>query len=168
MSTHIKISTITVGAGGAASIDFTSIPATYTDLLIKYSLRQTGAGGADTVYLNFNSTGTTGSHRRLRGDGSTATSYNSTTTIGGLSQDAGYTANTFASGEIYIPNYASANYKSASIDAVTENNAAGALAELQAILWSNTSAITSITITNASSVNFVQYSSATLYGIKSS
>ena len=37
--THNLISTITVGSGGAASIDFTSIPQTYTDLLVKISLR---------------------------------------------------------------------------------------------------------------------------------
>ena len=77
------------------------------------------------------------------------------------------TANTFANVSIYIPNYTSANYKSVSIDAVTENNATTAYAFLSAGLWSNTAAITSATITNSSG-NYVQYSTAYLYGIKNS
>ena len=34
-NTYVAIATVTVGSGGAASIDFTSIPATYTDLVVK-------------------------------------------------------------------------------------------------------------------------------------
>jgi hypothetical protein len=52
------------------------------------------------------------------------------------------TANTFGNTEFYIPNYTSSNYKSFSVDGVTENNATAAFA-LYAGLWSNTAAITS-------------------------
>ena len=40
-NTLVKIQTVTVGSGGASSIDFTSIPQTYTDLCLVYSARLT-------------------------------------------------------------------------------------------------------------------------------
>jgi hypothetical protein len=67
--------------------------------------------------------------------------------------------------EIYFPNYASATNKSFSIDSVTENNATLANQFLTAGLWSNTAAITSITLLAASG-NLAYYSTASLYGIK--
>ena len=39
-TTYTLISSVTVGSGGAANIEFTSIPSTYTDLLLKYYLRK--------------------------------------------------------------------------------------------------------------------------------
>ena len=38
-TTYTLISSVTVGSGGAASIEFTSIPSTYTDLVLKLSAR---------------------------------------------------------------------------------------------------------------------------------
>jgi hypothetical protein len=78
-----------------------------------------------------------------------------------------FTASTFANNEVTIPNYTSSNFKSYSVDSVTENNATQAYAIFVAGLWSNTAAITSITL-GLSSANFVQYSTAYLYGIKNS
>lgn len=46
MATYIKIGSVEVGAGGASSIDFSSIPATYTDLVLKMSAR-VSTGGAN-------------------------------------------------------------------------------------------------------------------------
>ena len=40
--TFTQIASVTVGSGGAASIDFTSIPSTYTDLCIKTSIKEKG------------------------------------------------------------------------------------------------------------------------------
>jgi hypothetical protein len=77
------------------------------------------------------------------------------------------TASVFGSTEIYIPNYLSANQKSLSVDSLPENNATGTMASLLAGLWNQTSAITQITLTPYLG-NWAQYSSATLYGIKSS
>jgi hypothetical protein len=65
---------------------------------------------------------------------------------------------------MYIPNYASSNYKSFSIDSVTENNGTVAYQIMHAGVWSNTAAITSLTITAAGG-NLAQYSTATLYGV---
>jgi len=167
MSTHIKISTITVGAGGAASIDFTSIPATYTDLKFVLSLRSTAAVNAIEVILNFNSNTTGFTAKQIYGEGVNALSTSPTTRTGGFTIGTSGTASVFSNTELYIPNYTSANYKSYSVDTVMENNIIGAYSALIAGLWSNTSAITSIGF-SPSSGNFAQYSSATLYGIKSS
>jgi len=73
------------------------------------------------------------------------------------------TASTFGNGQVYIPNYAGSNNKSTSADTVSEDNATLAYSALTAGLWSNTAAITSITI--AAVTNFAQYSTAYLYGI---
>lgn len=165
--TYVAIATTTVGAGGTASIDFNSIPSTYTDLLIKLSTRTTGAGAAD-VSLRFNSATTNYSYRDLEGNGSSVASYNGTSFLwAGEANRGDSTASTFSNIEIYIPNYRSSNNKTISVDSVTENNGTLAYIDLIAGLWSNTAAITSISLL-LSSGNHAQYSTATLYGIKNS
>jgi hypothetical protein len=170
-TTYEAIATVTVGAGGASNIEFTSIPATFTDLLVKVSARSSDSG--DNAFgLRFNGSSTAAySMRRLWGNGSGAfsglsTSVNNMEGILAVNP-SGSTASTFGNAEIYIPNYTSSNNKSVSIDAVNENNATTAYAELYAGLWSNTSAITQVTLGYMTG-NFVQYSTATLYGIKNS
>lgn len=170
MATFVKIATVTVGAGGAASIEFTSIVGTYTDLAVKYSLRTDRVDTVSALRLTFNSSATSYSNRMIEGNGASAASY----TGGSTYIDLGYapaanaTASTFNNHEIYLPNYSSANNKSVSIDAVQENNTTTAYANLIAGLWSNSAAITSIKVVPSTAVNFVQYSTATLYGISKS
>ena len=77
----------------------------------------------------------------------------------------GATANTFASSDLYIPNYAGSTYKSFSIETVQEANQAEVYMNMIAGLWSNTAAIDSITLTPYS-YSIAQYSTAYLYGIK--
>jgi len=165
MSTYIKIATVTVGAGGAASMAFTSIPNTYTDLLLSVSGRGSGAAVSGSIVIKFNAITTGYSSKNLYGNGASATSNSSADGyIGEMISAATATASTFGSGLIYIPNYAGSTNKSYSTDWVTENNATTAYAGFTAGLMSNTAAITDITLTAA----FVQYSTATLYGIKKS
>ena len=169
--TYKLIGSVTVGAGGQAAIEFTNIPATYTDLVVKLSGRSSrSAAVAEEFLLTFNNNGSSYSERWLRGTGvgvgSSAFSGSSIQQIG--QTGAAATANTFASWDIYIPNYAGSNYKSLSLDGVTESNATGAgdaLAYLEAGLWANTAAITSIKI-SAGSYLAVQHSTAYLYGIE--
>ena len=166
MATYTLINSVTVGSGGAATIDFTSIPATYTDLLLKISMRDDRAGvTANSATLSFNGSTSNFTFRVLEGNGATAGSGNGSTGVFGISTSASATSNTFANCEIYIPNYTSANNKSFSVDTVTENNATTSFSDLFANLWSQTAAITSITLTPSASANFVQYSTAYLYGI---
>jgi hypothetical protein len=167
-NTYTAIATTTVGSGGASSVDFTSIPGTYTDLAVKLSLRTTGA--TQNCSVAFNGSTANFSQRQIGSDGSSAYSASRTDNLNVvLANGTGYTATTWASNEIYIPNYAGSTYKSFSTESVTENNAAAGDTVMRAHLWSNTAAITSITVSAGNgSGTFAQYSTATLYGIKNS
>jgi hypothetical protein len=165
-NTFELIASSTVGAGGASSISFSSIPSTYTDLVLELSLRSAAAGVNPGLILKFNSVGTGYSSRNVYGTGSAAGSYSDTSGEIGVLAGNNATANVFGNGTIYITNYASSNYKSFSADTVNENNATSASAFLNAGLWSNTAAISSIQITEGGANNFLQYSTAYLYGVK--
>lgn len=173
MATYEKIASVTVGSGGAADIEFTSIPGTYTDLVVKLSSRVTDTAVNDSTAIAIQLNGDTGSNytrRTLFGDGGATGSSSATTTSMriGFTSNNGNTSSTFGNCEFYIPNYAGSTQKSVSADAVAESNVAQFIyATLNAGIWTSTSAITSIKIISPS-FNFVQHSSATLYGIKNS
>jgi len=166
MANMIPISTVTVGSGGASSIDFTGVPQNYTDLQIKLSARRDAT--STSVDITFNGSSSGYSRIRLLGTGAAASSASASsqsTIQDPMSVESDWTSNTFGNVDIYIPNYSGSNNKSISIDSITENNATTAYAVLVAGLWANTSPITSIKIAPASGL-FTQYSSATLYGIR--
>jgi hypothetical protein len=167
-STLVALQTVTVGAGGSASITFSSIPQTYNDLVVKYSGRSTYALSASDVYMTFNSSTTGYSGKLLYGTGSGTGSASQTSGSSfnwtGFIPGANATSSTFGNNEFTITNYSGSNYKSLSVDGVSENNGTEAYQALVANLWSNTEAITSITLTPAYG-NFAQYSTATLYGV---
>ena len=165
MSTFTLIASSTVGSGGAANITFSSIPSTFTDLIIKLSARSSDSATSAGVVMQFNGSSSSLTYRLLEGDGSTAASYNGTTGRIGVTDAATSTASTFGSLEVYIPNYAGSTNKSSSTDSVQETNGTTAYADLSANLWSNTAAITSIALTLQAG-NFVQHSTAYLYGVK--
>lgn len=171
-TTFEKIASVTVGAGGASSIDFSSIPSTFTDLVIKLSSRIGSAADREGVLLTFNNNNSNYSFRRVYGfdsgsSASDAASSQSSITIANTTANNA-TANIFGSHEIYIPNYAGGNNKGLSADATAENNSSSSwVSTLTAGLWGNTAAINRITLTPLSST-FMQYSTATLYGIKNS
>jgi hypothetical protein len=163
--TYSKIATYTVGSGGVSSMAFLNIPQNYTDLVLKSSIRATGATSGG--FLTFNGITTGYSEMLLYGTGSATGS--ASISLAGLvwvfeTVPSTATANTFSNGEIHIPNYTSSNFKSVSADNVQENNATAADGYLVSGLWSNTSAINSISI--ASGSNFAQHSTFHLYGIK--
>jgi hypothetical protein len=167
--TYQAIATVSVTNATQASIEFTSIPGTYTDLLIKISSRDDRAGVTATgINLSFNGSTSNFTYRVLEGNGATVASANGSTSLSAISTSASATSNTFSNCEIYIPNYAGSNNKSFSSDSTIENNGTTSFIDLFASLWSQTAAITSITLTPTVTSNFVQYSTATLYGIKNS
>jgi len=167
-NTYVKIATVSVGAGGASTIDFTSIPSTYTDLVLVGSVRSSNANNYGDIFFTFNGATTNRSARYLEGSGSAAASSSQTTMGAGSGQGNSATANTFGNFQLYVPNYAGSTNKSSSADGVGENNATQAYASLYANLWSSTAAINQITIVPLATFNFVQYSTATLYGISKS
>ena len=167
ITTNNLISRQTVGSAGAASITFSNIPATFTDLRLVWSGRTDYAGVTNTMNILLNSASTTFTLKTVFGDGTTAdTQSSSTNQYVGWIPGSTATASTFGNTELYIPNYTSSNQKSFSVDTVTENNATAVYNGLIAGLWSGTSAISSITL-NPRDGNWVQYSTFSLYGISS-
>jgi hypothetical protein len=170
-NTFVKIASVTVGAGGASTIDFTSIPSTYTDLCILLSLRNNRTGfdrSTTTMRLNADTGSNYSTRTAYAADGSVGSDSTSGTygTIGN-SNSANANANTFTPFTIYIPNYAGSNAKSFSVEYAQESTTATWVIQMIAGLWNQTSAITSITLGDLQvSSSFVQYSTAYLYGIK--
>jgi hypothetical protein len=156
----------------AASITFSSIPATYTDLVVRYSARTTESGPNELIIYTLN--------------GNTSSNYSTTTLIGNASSvisnrttsaaniRAGWqsgntaTANTFGSAEIYIPSYTVSQKKPTGNFSAAENNNTGTAdtyINANAGLFSITTAVSSITLTPINGTNFVSGSSFYLYGI---
>lgn len=163
---YVKIQSVTVGSGGATSIDFTSIPNNYDDLLVKLSTRTSDSSDGQVVNIAFNNSTSNISARLLYGTGGSAVSGTSTSNVIFTSGNSA-TASTFGNGEVYFPNYAGSTNKSFSSDSVSENSLnTTAYQVLLAGLWSQTTAINQLTFTPGASANFMQHSTATLYGIK--
>ena len=163
---YVLLEKITVGAAGAAGVTFSGIPQTgYTDLVIAYSMR-TNRGTVNAYpAVQFNGVTSSYSQVELYGTGSGAFS-GSASIIQPYGNGNGATSNTFGSGSIYIPNYTSSNFKSVSVDAVSENNGTEGHQQFLAGLWSNTAAITSIAINAGDgSSAILQYSTFYLYGV---
>lgn len=168
-NTHNKIATVTVGSGGAANIEFTTIPQTYTDLKLVLSARDTNASTQTNTLLRVNGLTTSiYTHKRILGTGASVLTDSSTQGFmyWASTPAASATASVFGNIESYIPNYTDANNKILSVVSVVENNAASADLIFGAGKIATSAAITQITLT--CSTLFAQYSTATLYGIKSS
>jgi hypothetical protein len=161
-TSYESIQTVTVGSGGATDITFSSIPATFTHLQIRFLARSSGS--PDTK-VQYNSDTTTSNYRThlLYGDGSSATA----STLANTAY-VGYIAtasNTFGAGVIDVLNYTNTNkYKTAKSLAGYDANGSGYII-LYSHFWMSTSAISSIKI-YPDSGNFTQYSQFALYGIK--
>jgi len=169
-NTYTLISSNTLSSA-AATVTFSSIPATYTDLLLKISARNDAAFYVSSAVIKINAITGTYSFTTLVGDGSAPSSGRDSGSYQGfyLSAVNGNTAtsNSFSSHEVYIPNYAGSANKVASLDNANETNATAAYRTINASLLGNTAAVTSLTITT-NSTNFLTGSSFYLYGIKNS
>jgi hypothetical protein len=159
-TTYEKIATTTLGSA-AASINFSSIPGTFTDL--KWVLTGTATSAFD-IQMTFNSdTSEIYSYTTLQGSGSAASSSRASNypridiTPIGLSTTIPhfYTVDLFS--------YAGSTYKTVLTNSNEDNNGSGYVG-VRVGLWRSTSAITSIQI-NASTSTFAAGSTATLYGI---
>lgn len=160
------IETVEVGAGGAASIEFTSIPQDGTDLVVVLSGRTSRSGTDDTAKITFNNdNGNNYSFVYLQGDGGAASSFSNTLNrfIPSINGNTS-TANTFSNLTLYVSNYTSTTNKSVAIDFVWENNSSYAVANITAGSYSTTSAISTVTLTGDFN-SFVEYSTASLYKI---
>jgi hypothetical protein len=152
-------------------ITFSSIPATYTDLVLRFSARL-GNAGSDDWTIQPNGSNTNGTSRMLYRDGSQisyppASTSNASLLLGKV-PGTSITSNTFGSCEVYIPNYTGSTAKMVSCMSIMENNAV-VLQYIHATagLYNNTTALTSLDVRGGGS-QFVSGSSFFLYGIKNS
>jgi hypothetical protein len=156
--TYEPISTQTL-AGTAASVTFSSIPQTYTDIIL--IANGTNATGDDSYALQFN--------------GDTSTNYSITSMYGNavsvisgraanlVKTDSGRSGLTNSTSVIQLLNYSNATtYKSV----LARGDNPGGFINLNVSLWRSTSAITSINISIYSGYTINAGSTFTLYGIK--
>ena len=169
-----SIATVTVGSGGAANVEFTSIGTDWTHLQIRGILRSNfGSSGWEELKIQFNSdTGSNYAWHYLSGNGSTASAVSGSSASGirtiSCFPSSGVTASVFGVSVIDILDYRNTNkYKTVRFLGGGDANGSGYVG-LSSGLWQNTNAITSIKLTNwAGAYDFVQYSHFALYGIKS-
>lgn len=180
-TSYESIATVTVGAGGASTVSFSSIPSTFTHLQVRAfgrTDRPTYNVGSYSMTIN----GDTGSNYSRHYIRSVPASPGASVDAGGgasqtfidLGQFAGSTATSgiFGIGITDILDYTNTNKNKTikHIGAVDTNGAASGVAgfvQMSSGSWFNTSTVTSITfypIEGAS--NFTQYTSFALYGIK--
>ena len=169
-NTYTLIASNTLSSS-AASVTFSAIPNTYTDLVLRISARTDSGGAISSGNIQMNSVTGTYSYTFVRGDGASASSGNDSASYSGwyLAAINGGTAtsSSFSSHEFYLPNYAGSTAKPVGQFSATETNATTAYIFGVAGLCSSTAAVSSLTIaTNAN--NFVSGSSFFLYGIKNS
>ena len=170
-STYTLISS-NVLSSSAASVTFSAIPATFTDLVLRLSTRTDLADTSVNIYTRFNGdTASNYSTTRVANYAGGVDSARSTSQVrfnqAPWSEGTNLTASTFASSEMYIPSYTASQNKPLSVFDAVENNAASAYVIATASLWRNTASITSIEMSPYSG-NFVTDSSFYLYGIKNS
>jgi hypothetical protein len=173
MANTYTLITSNVLSSSTSSVTFSSIPSTYTDLVLRSSARVDGFAGNSNARLQFNGDTSSAnySYTYLQGNGSSVVSSNTATGVVGyiqlsrFSDGAAATANTFSNNEIYIPSYTAGINKQISYFSAQEDNTATAyLFNLAGIYWS-TNTISSITLTDPS-YSFIAGSSFYLYGIK--
>lgn len=173
IETMTKLATTTLNAN-TASVTFSNIPQTYTDLTVIVSSRDDRSGQPnDDIALRVGFGGTVStssiySNRRIYGSGASAGSGSASGTFMYIGHQTGATAtaSTFGITKIYIPNYTSSNLKSVSAEGVSENNSSTAWAILTAGLISDTRPISDINLFPADASNFMTHSTFTLYGVK--
>ena len=164
-----SIATTTLSTS-TATITFSSIPATYKHLQIRYIAKTTNAAASDICVWRLNSdTATNYSRHYLYGDGASAVSgagVSDTRMMTDGVTGANHAAGTFGTGIVDILDYANTD-KYKTLRALTGyKGSAGGLFVLNSGNWRSTSAVTSITITSNSTASFIQYSQFALYGIK--
>ena len=156
----------------AASVTFSAIPATYTDLVVRVSARNAGTANAypSIMRVRLNSdTSSLYSSTYLYGQDGTAGSFSESNTdrIGAYASNSNTsTSNTFSNVEIYIPSYTASQNRPVSVNGAAEINATTAnINAASAGLYRSTTAVSSITLSSGNSQDFVSGSSFYLYGI---
>ena len=160
-----SIATVTVGAGGASNIEFTSIPSTFQHLQIRILARKSDAGVTDIPVIFNADSGSFYMSHYLLGNGSTASA-------GGVNTYTSFfiwyvtgsdtTASVFSGGIMDILDYKDTN-KNTTVRTLMGYDANGTgNVMFSSGVYLKTNAISSIKFTR----NFAQHTQIALYGIK--
>jgi len=169
MPTYTLISS-NVLTSSATSVTFSAIPSTYTDLVVRASVRQLNAGKTNSINITINGLNTSiYSLTRLYSGGSgfgafSARSSGSTSAAMVYTNGDTSTSNTFTSLEYYIPSYTASQSKPFSNFSPQEDNDGQAFMNIGAHLFRDNGAITSLALAS-NDQNFAIGSSFYLYGI---
>lgn len=159
-------------SSAVSSVEFSSIPQTYTDLKLVISARDTYAEVRTNFNLVINGNSSSFSWYGMYGYGTTSGSNSGSGSgyrIYGNSIGDNNTSNLFSNAEIYFADYTSTTKrKPAYCYSVVENNGTSNFTEIDSTIFNDTGAITNIVITNSGSSNFKVNSTFHLYGIKNS
>jgi hypothetical protein len=176
-SDYESIATVNVGAGGTASMSFTSIPSTYTHLQLRINARSTSTS-ANGIVMGMRFNGDTGSNYSLhyasayQGIASGVESgaiANANQMYAAVFAADGNATSIFGSAFVDILDYKNTN-KSKTIRSLTGYDINGSTSGYSSTTlysgnWRSNSAITSIEFTLVAG-NYAQYSSFALYGIR--
>jgi hypothetical protein len=170
LNSYESIATLNV-TSAVSSISFSSIPATYQHLQIRYIARSTRVTSGSYLIFQANSdTANNYANHGLFGTGATAGSYAVTATNEALEAyvtSAGDSASIFGACVCDVLDYASTSkYKTFRGLTGADVNGTNGQLRFSSGVWMNTAAITSITIKDGNGANLDTYSSFALYGIK--
>ena len=158
------IETIEVGAGGAASIEFTAIPQDGVDLVLLVSGKCDSANTDETLRVDINNDFDNQVGVHFRGTGTSVINGTGQGFKGKINGLGSTSANIWNNASLYFSNYTETGTKVFSSDNVTEENRSYAITHMGSYQYLGTLPITAITIA-AGAGNIVQYSTVSLYKI---
>ena len=168
-----SIATVTVGSGGASSIEFLDVPGSFQHLQVRLLGRcnEAAFGNYARVQLN-GDTGNNYAHHHLYGNGTSAAADATTSTAQVIAYripGASHSANIFGGIVLDILDYSSTSKTKTlryfgGLDGNTNNTQGNVW--VGSGLWNSTSAVTSVKLQPSASINWVQYSQAALYGVR--
>lgn len=152
--TYIALATTTLGAT-ASSVTFSSIPATYRDLVLVVN-----GGNSGDVLCSFNAdTGSNYTYVAANGQSAGAVSFSDTRTGAYM----GYLTGTTGLGIMHIMDYSASDKHTTTLSRVA--SAADSLTGMAAARWANTNVVTSVAVTAATG-SFNSGSTFSLFGIE--
>ena len=160
-STYDKIATTTLGSA-ASSYTFSSIPGTYTDLILIANFATSTTGPLSYQIGNGSvDTGSNYSRTSIYGDGSSAASFRESNQT--YFNTANGSTTLIANDIVQFMNYSNTTTYKTMLD---KNNNASGTVQANVYLWRSTAAINTIKIFNSNGYNLSANSTFTLYGIK--
>jgi hypothetical protein len=145
-----------IGGGSFSAFSFTSIPATYTDLILCGTVRTTYSGAAEALYMQLNGDTSTAYDSNLAGA-------NAHEWYIGNATSAGAGAGRWASFQVTLPNYANTSFFKNGIFEEVDDPSSSPNARYTGGTWLNTAAINRVDVLLLITV-FAAGSICTVYG----